>query len=274
MNGLKYWFVFMSGFWGFACGATDIAREADYAERIAKTLSIGEIVWLQANERKFLSIYTETEYPDVKDAAIILHDKGAHPDRKPLIHGLRTELPKHRWSTLALQMPLREPGAEAEDYFALFVEATARLRAAVNFLEKKEYENIVIVGHGMGALMALQAQSALQDDIKALAMIDIPVTRNRVARAVEWIRQAELPLLDLLVSREIPSMDVNSAKRRLAAKDNIHYRQVSINDDDAMTVKRVYSWLRRTMEALASAENDDEAIEKEPTKNEADAQGN
>ncbi len=264
----------MSGFWSFACGATDIAREADYAARITKTLSVGEIVWLQANKRKFLSIYTETEYPDIKEAAIILHDKGAHPDRKPLIYDLRTELPKHRWSTLALQMPLRETGAEAEDYFDLFVEATARMRAAVSFLEAKEYENIVIVGHGMGALMALQAQNALQDDIKASVIIDVPVTRNTAARTMEWIREAELPLLDLLVSRKIPNMAVSSAKRRLAAKDNTHYRQVSINDDEAMMVKRVYSWLRRTMETLASAENGDEAAEKESAKNEADAQGN
>lgn len=268
MSGLKYWLIFIGGFWSFACGATDIAREADFAERIIKTLGVGEIVWLQANERKFLTIYTETEYPDVKDAAIILHDKGAHPDRKPLIHGLRTELPKHRWSTLALQMPLREPGAEAEDYFALFVEATARLRAAISFLETKEYENIVIVGHGMGALMALQAQSALQDDIKALAAIDIPVTGNITTRAVKWIRQAELPVLDLLGGREIPNMAVSSAKRRLAAKDNAHYRQVSIHDDESMIVKRVYSWLRRTMDALASAENDKEMVEEEPAGNE------
>ncbi|WP_404359970.1 DUF3530 family protein [Methylotuvimicrobium sp. KM1] len=273
MNRLKYWLVFIGGFWSFVCGATDVAREADYAERITKTLSVGEMVWLQANDRKFLSIYTETEYPDIKEAAIILHDKGAHPDRKPLIHELRTELPKHRWSTLALQMPLRESGAEVEDYFDLFVEATARLRAAVNFLEKKEYETIAIVGHGMGALMALQAYNDLQDDIKALAIIDIPATRNTAARTVEWIRRAELPLLDLLVSREIPNEAFSSAKRRLAAKDNTHYRQVSINDDEAMMVKRVYSWLRRTMETLASAENDEETAEKESAKNEADAQG-
>jgi len=273
VNRLKYWLVFIGGFWSFVCGATDVAREADYAERITKTLSVGEMVWLQANDRKFLSIYTETEYPGIKEAAIILHDKGAHPDRKPLIHGLRTELPKHRWSTLALQMPLRESGAEVEDYFDLFVEATARLRAALNFLEKKEYETIAIVGHGMGALMALQAYNDLQDDIKALAIIDIPATRNTAARTVEWIRRAELPLLDLLVSREIPNEVFSSAKRRLAAKDNTHYRQASINDDEAMMVKRVYSWLRRTMETLASAENDEETAEKESAKNEADAQG-
>ncbi|CCE22502.1 DUF3530 family protein [Methylotuvimicrobium alcaliphilum] len=270
MNRLKYWLVLIGGFWSFVCGATDVAREADFAERIAATLYAGEIVWLQANDRKFLSIYTETEYPDIKEAAIILHDKGADPDRKPLIHGLRTELPKHRWSTLAIQMPLRESGAKAEDYFDLFVEATARLRAAVKFLEKKEYETIAIVGHGMGALMALQAQSALQDDIKALAMIDIPVAGNRAASTLEWIRQAELPILDLLVGRETPIVAVSAAKRRLAAKDNTHYRQVSISADESMMVKRVYSWLRRAIETLASAENDEEADEKEPAKNKAD----
>lgn len=262
--------MLISGFWVVACGATDIAREADFADRIIKTLSIGEAVWLEAGGRKFLSLYTETESPDSKEAAIILHDKVAHPDRKPLIHGLRTELPKHRWSTLALQMPIREAGAESEDYFSMFADATSRLRAAVRFLEKKKYENIVIVGHGLGALMALQAQSDLQDDIKALAMIgvSVPATRHKAAQTIGFIKKTEMPLLDLFSSRDIPEVTDSAAKRRLAAKDNTHYRQVSIDDDDAMMVKRLYSWLRRTMEALASVEND----EKEPAKNGDDAQ--
>ncbi len=276
MNGSKFWLMLISGVWVVSCGATDIAREADFADRIIKTLSIGEAVWLEVDGRKFLSLYTETEYPDIKEAAIILHDKDAHPDRKPLIHGLRTELPKHRWSTLALQMPIREAGAESEDYFAMFTDATSRIRAAVRFLESKDYENIVIVGHGLGALMALQAQSDLQGDVKALAMIgvSVPAARHKAAQTTAFIKQTQMPLLDLFSSRDIPEVTDSAAKRRLAAKDNKDYRQVSIDDDDTMIVKRLYSWLRHAMEAHTSVENGKEVVEKEPTKNEVGALDN
>lgn len=247
-------------------GATDSAREAYYAEQIVKTLDSGEIVWLEAEGRKFLAVYTESELPDIKDAAIVLHDKGAHPDLKPLIHALRTELPKHRWSTLALQMPLRESGAENRDYYALFPGAAARLQAAIKFLNQKEFENIVIVGHGLGALMALQAQDQLRDDIKAMAFVGLPVpdSRHQAVRTLEFIQKAEIPLLDLYSSGDVPAVADSAAQRRSAAKSNADYRQVRLDDDETMTVKRIYSWLRRIVEQIKSAKDDEEADDQSP----------
>lgn len=252
------------------CGATDISREAYYAEQIVKTLDSGEIVWLEAEGRKFLAIFTETEFPDIKNVAIVLHDKGSYPDLKPLIHVLRTELPKHRWSTLALQMPLRESGAENPDYYALFPSAAARLQAAIKFLNQKEFENIVIVGHGLGALMALQAQDQLRDDIKAMAVVGLPVpgSRHQAARTLEFIRKAEIPMLDLYSSRDVPAVADSAAQRRSAAKSNADYRQVRLDDDETMTVKRIYSWLRRIVEQIESAKDDEEAADQMPANDE------
>lgn len=245
------------------CGATDLAREIGYADRIADTLDFGEIVWLEAGGRKFLALYAETEYSDGKNAAIVLHDKGAHPDQKPLIHSLRTVLPAHRLSTLALQLPLRESGAGSEDYYALFPDAAARMRAAINFLTRKEYENIVIVGQGLGALMALQAQDRLHDGIKALALIglQVPDSTHEAARTLEFIKKSEMPVLDLYSGQDVFEVAGTAGKRRLAAKANAQYRQVRLDGDDAMTVKRVYSWLRVVLAQWETEGDDEETVE-------------
>lgn len=80
--------------------ASDNQREQDYAAYIEQNPVVGKMVWLQADGRNFLSLFTEAEKTDNANAAIILHDLGEYPDQKPLIHALRTTLPQHSWATL------------------------------------------------------------------------------------------------------------------------------------------------------------------------------
>lgn len=234
--------------------ATDIKREMEYADEIIKTLTVGQSVRLEAGSHQFLGIYTETEQVAHEGTAIILHDRGGHPDQKPLIHALRTELPKHRWATLALQMPLREAGIGSEEYYALFSEVVPRIRAAIDYLVQAESGNIVLVGYGLGGLMALYAQNELPSRFKAVAAISLPVpdTGHPSAQTLEFIERATIPLLDIYGGLDIPEVAGSALKRRLAAKDNEAYRQIKINDegrlyrhDEGLMVKRVYSWLRR-----------------------------
>lgn len=260
-KGLRKFCLALSCLCAVEVRATDIARETEFAEQIAKTLDNGEIVWLEAGGRRFLSIYTETEFPDSRNAAIVLHDQGGHPDQKPMMHALRNELARHRWSTLALQMPLRETGAGSEDYYALFPSATQRIGAAIDYLKREGVENIALVGYRLGALMALQAQEQFNRSIKALALIGLPVpnSTHRAAGTLEFIKKTDLPMLDLYSGKDIPEIVGNAGKKRLAAKQNPNYRQVKLDDDEAMTVKRIYSWLTRTvLRAEMPAEKADE----------------
>ncbi|MBS3955013.1 MAG: DUF3530 family protein [Methylomicrobium sp.] len=235
--------------------ATDIEREAEYARFIGEQLEIGEVIRLDAENKKFLAIYTETPQTDTLYAAILLHDKDGYPDQKPLIHSLRTTLPHHLWATLSLQTPVLEKGAQTIDYLSLFPELIARLKAANDYLKNKKIENVVLIGHGLGALMALYGKTQLKDQFKAVVAISLPVMDETIQseyQAVELLKKTEVPILDLYGGLDRPEIITTANKRRLAAKENKGYRQDRLEfektdspDDEKLIVKRVYSWLRR-----------------------------
>ncbi len=248
---------------GDTCLASDEKREAEFAEGINKTLSMGKAVWLESEGKKFLGLYTETEKTDSKGAVIILHDMGGHPNQQQLIYGLRVFLPEHNWTTLSLQMPLREAGVEKEEYYALFPEAAARIQAGINYAKSNDAENIVVVGYGLGGLMGVYALSEQAADIKALVTISLPVpsTANQAAQTLELFKKIKIPILDIYGALDLPDVTESARDRRLAAKENTGYRQIKIDDeghaylhDEGLLVKRIYSWLGITMEAAPVAQ--------------------
>ncbi|MCK5189217.1 MAG: DUF3530 family protein, partial [Methylococcales bacterium] len=106
--------------------ASNESQELEYAEKIESSYSIGKIVWLQAKDRKFLTLHTETETMENTGTAIILHPINGHPDQKKLINPLRTYLPHHHWATLSIQLPVLGLDAKEQEYYPLFDDAQAR----------------------------------------------------------------------------------------------------------------------------------------------------
>lgn len=248
---------------GGICQASDQKREAEFADSISKTLSIGKAVWLESEGKKFLGLYTETEKVDGKGAAIILHDLGGHPDQQQLIYGLRVILPEHNWTTLALQMPVREIGAGQSDYYALFPEAAARIQAAISYAKSNGAKNIVLIGYGLGGLMGLYALSEQAEGISALVTISLPVpsTESKAAQTLEFIKKVKIPMLDIYAALDIADVTESTRDKRLAAKENTRYRQIKIDDeghaylhDEGLLLKRVYSWLGVTVGAASTTQ--------------------
>ncbi|QPK65540.1 DUF3530 family protein [Methylomonas sp. LL1] len=236
--------------------AGDQPRELDYAANLQRNLGMGQIVWLNAGDQKFLGLLTEAEKSDNSNAAIVLHDQGEQPDQQFLIHGLRTVLPQHNWTTLAVQLPLREIGAGAADYYPLFDEARERIRASVEFLRGKGAKNIAVIGYGMGAAMAAYSISLDPDALLALAAISLPLPDSDLPQAQigQFIPKIALPFLDLYAEFDLPEVVDTARQRRMLAKDNPVYRQIRINGenhayqhDPGMVIKRVYSWLALTL---------------------------
>jgi dienelactone hydrolase len=237
---------------GDVCLASDEKREVDFADGINKTLTMGKAVWLESEGKKFFGVYTETEKIAGKGTVIILHDMGGHPNQQQLIYDLRVLLPEHNWTTLALQMPLRETGVAKEDYYALFPEAAARIQAGINYAKSNGAENIVVVGYGLGGLMGVYALSEQETEIKALVTISLPVpsTENKTAQTLDFIKKIKIPMLDIYGAVDLPDVTESARDRRLAAKENTGYRQIKIDDeghaylhDEGLLVKRIYSWL-------------------------------
>lgn len=235
-----------------ACLGSDQKREASFAESINKTLSIGKTVWLEAEGKKFLGIYTPIEKVIGKGVVIILHDRDGNPNQQHLTYELRVLLPEHDWATLSLQMPLREIDAEIEDYYVLFPESAVRIKAGIDYLLANKADNIVVVGYGLGGLMGLYTLSEQVAHIKALVTISLPVpiTENKTAQTLEMLKKIQIPMLDIYGALDVPDVTESARNRRLAAKENIGYRQIKINDvdhtyqhDEGLLVKRIYSWL-------------------------------
>ena len=257
-------FVFcISGLMGNPCFAGDGQREADFADEIIKTQPGGKVVWLEYGGKKFLSLYTDTEKKLSKGAVIILHDQGGYPNQLQLIKALRTGLPEHNWTTLSVQMPVLEMGANEDDYYALFPEAQARIESAVKYLKDNKIETLVLVGYGLGALMAVYAQSERAVDVTAIAAISlaVPDKQNQSAQTLEFIKKIKPPLLDIYAEGDQSAVVESAGNRRLAAKENEYYRQDKINDenhlyqhDEGLVVKRIYSWIERVAGNQTSAD--------------------
>ncbi len=235
--------------------ASNSKREQEYADIIKNTLKIGEVVWLKAQGRKFLTIYTETMQKNNLGTVIILHDRSGYPDQQYLVHDLRTVLPQHNWATLSVQMPVREAGVDESEYFALFKEANARIDAAVSYLQQAEVKNIILIGYGLGAMMGVYAASENSVALNGIVAISlaVPETQHKQVQIIPFINKIQRPLLDIYAEYDLPEVVVSARKRKLTGKQNVDFRQVKISGADHsfqhnhdLIVKRIYSWLTGT----------------------------
>jgi predicted esterase len=243
----------------FSCilWASDFQRENQFADEIKKNLQLGTAIYLTSANNKYLALYTETESLENKGTVLLLHDQGHHPDQKRLIHDFRTIFPQHNWATLSLQMPVREFGAKADDYYVLFPEAMHRIQSGIEYLQESGIKNIVLVGYGMGSLMAVYFMNETQPTtISALVTISLPVpeTKTQAAQVLDFLKNINVPVLDIYGTSDIPTVSNTARKRRIAARNNPNFRQIKINQVDRsfrnhedLLVKRIYSWLSLTV---------------------------
>ncbi len=246
---------FVTLFFLCACvQASDLSREREYATALATAPRFGDIVNLGEGNTAFVAIYTQTEQLKNRGTVILLHEIGSSPDKDPVIYHLRRQLPTYHWDALALQMPLREAGAAPSDYYALFNEAQARILEAVRHLALKGTETLVIVGHGLGAQMAVYAQAnAPMHEIKALVAIglNVPDSESETAQILKFIKQLSIPLLDIYTRRDSPKLISCARDKRLAARNNNAYRQIKLKqfipyvNNPKPLVQHINSWLTR-----------------------------
>lgn len=227
-------------------------RELDYANGLQQSAGQSGGVWLTSGGQPFFALFTEAEKTDNSRAVIVLHDMGEHPDQQPVVHGLRIVLPQHGWTTVSIQLPLREMGASREDYYGLFDEARGRIQAGAEYLRNRGAKNIALVGYGMGAAMAAYTLSQDPKGLDALATISLPLPDSALPQAQigGFIKNIALPFLDVYAEFDLPEVADTARQRRMLGKDNPVYRQIRINGenhayrhDPMMLIKRIYSWL-------------------------------
>jgi len=242
--------------------ASDSWREQQYASEIAQTSTLGQAIWLEAEQRRFLSLVTPSDRAEPKGAAILLHDLGEYPDQPTLIHPLRERLARAGWFSIAPQLPLREAGAPALDYLPLFLLASARIQAALDHAREQGITDFAIVGYGWGALMGLYfLDQHPEAPVVAFVAISVPVldTPHPAGQTLSFLERLQIPVFDFYASLDWPEVKDHARERRVAARANPHYQQLRLDgqshhylDDHGMIAQRVYSWLARHAKSAAA----------------------
>jgi len=193
----------------------DFAREARMADEIVDVILDGDPVWLAADGREFLSIYTEAD--DAGTAVIILHGRGFHPDWVDTVNPLRVGLVERGYDTLSLQMPVLEKDASYYDYLPVFRYAHARIESAIRFLQDQGKQRIVLLAHSCGVHMAMDWIAANPDrDIDAFVGLGMGATDyGQPMRQPFPLDRMRVPVLDLYGAEEFPAV-IRLAPRRKA----------------------------------------------------------
>ncbi len=239
--------------------ASDLAKEKRWSDQIVDFLVDGEPHSLDIDGHKFLAIYTPETTDKPLGAVILLHGMGVHPDWPQVISPLRTSLPETGWATLSLQMPILPNEANEIDYIPLFNEVPGRIKAGIDFLDKKGIKRIAIIGHSIGATMAANyLANTSAPRVNALIVIGTTGSRPESERVLDneiSLKKIKLPVLDIYGADDLEEV-MSSAQGRanaIAKTGNAISRQARIKGSNHFHVghetellETVTTWLTET----------------------------
>ena len=237
--------------------AYDNAKEKRWADQVTDSIMVGDARWLDAGKTKIFSIYTENTTKNTLGAAILIHGVGVHPNWDQIIRPIRSQLPDYGWSTLSIQMPVLANDAKYSNYASLFDDIAPRINAAVKFLKAKGTNNIVIIGHSLGATMA-GYYLAHNPDRSIQALVAIGSTgstfKDKDKNYFKSLETIKVPILDIFGAIDLPEvMETAKLKKLTAQKVGIkNYTQIKVpganhffaHKDDVL-VKHIRSWLAK-----------------------------
>jgi dienelactone hydrolase len=210
----------------------DYAREARLADEIVDVILDGDPVWLEADGREFLGIYTEAD--DAATAVIILHGRGFHPDWADTVNPLRVGLVERGYATLSLQMPVLEKDASYYDYIPVFRYAHARIESGIRFLRDQGKQRIVLLAHSCGVHMAMDWIAAKPErDIDAFIGLGMGATDyGQPMRQPFPLDRMQVPILDLYGAEEFPAVIRLAPQRKamIVSAGHVKSRQLVLPD--------------------------------------------
>jgi len=234
--------------------ASDYAKEQRWADQVIDSILDGEAVWLDADNHRFLTIFTPDEDQALKRAVIVMHGIGVHPNWAQVVQPLRVELTTLGWATLSIQLPVLVNDAEDSEYAPLFPEVIPRIDAAIAYLNSKGVQTVYLVGHSMGASMASYYLSrATNTPVKGLVAVGMQVGFiNTGVNSSDTLSQFDLPVLDLFGSEDLERVLATQDEKRQAALSvsGRDYVQIEIeganhffDDHEEQLIGTVGTWL-------------------------------
>lgn len=230
-------------------------HEQDIANTLKRTLKSGKVVQLIDDGDPILGVYTESMVRQMQGGVIILHELALNPESPDFVNLLRQYLPEHGWSTLAIKMPDIMFTPDLSMYRQLLPQTTRRISSAIKYLEDQNILNITVVGHGFGAVFAVDYLSKQKEGSpKALVIVGLPWQNTHISENEinESLAKIELPIFDIYGNRERNRVRIAAKNRKQAMRQHVNYRQLMIDEMDGRFVdsefdlaKRIYSWMMR-----------------------------
>ena len=254
---MKPWILLTLLLASSGAGTANLTAEARLSAEIRGALNDAETVELEAEGWRFLALWRRSAAADRFGAAVVLHGRGAHADSPFVVRPLALGLPEAGWDTLSLQLPVAGDTASPEAWEALIPEAAPRIRSALAWFAQQGIGSVVLIGHDLGALAAVDflAQATPPAAVRAVVLISAAAPNGGgSARLTETLRAVELPVFDVYGQRDLPWIQESARQRRLAARDagNDAYTQVELPGADHqytgvedLLVSRVRGWMRR-----------------------------
>lgn len=209
-----------------ALAASDVEKEARWAEQIVDFLIDGEAEWLDAGGHEFLGIYTEADEESTK-AIIVVHGTGVHPDWAQVVKPVRVDMAGLGWNTLSIQMPILPNEAVYEEYVPLYPDVPPRFKAAEAFLQDMGMEQIVIVAHSQGATMSSYYLSRNTHGIDAFVAVGMGATqKDNDVNSAKSLERINIPVLDLFGSKDLEGVLETAALRQQSSQHNAGYQQM------------------------------------------------
>jgi hypothetical protein len=217
-----------------AASEPDYERESRLAEQIVDMILDGDPVWLEANGREFLGIYTEAD--DARAAVVILHGRGFHPDWADTVNPLRVGLAELGYNTLSIQMPVLEKDSSYYDYVPIFDFAHARIEAGIRYLRDHDNSKIVLLAHSCGVHMSMDWIRDKGDrGIDAYIGLGMGATDYKQPMREPFpLAQMQVPVLDLYGANEYPAVMRGAPERKamIEAAGNARSRQAMLPEAD------------------------------------------
>ena len=231
---------------------SDIAKEQRWAEQVVDGLLDGDAAWLLDDiGHEFLGIITEGEARSER-AVILVHGIGVHPNWPDVIYPLREGLLAQGITSLSIQMPILENGADPREYGLLFDEVPGRIDAALEYLDDRGYRDIVIVAHSMGASMASHYLARAQSGaISSVVLIGMGPGINGTEN-IASLAKIRVPVLDLYGGQDLEQVlasaaDRDAAGKKIGAGNYLQVRVAGANHffqgHEAELVRQVTDWL-------------------------------
>jgi pimeloyl-ACP methyl ester carboxylesterase len=246
---------FLSGHVSAQQTTSNLKREQNWADQVVDTVVVGEPVWLNARQQKFLALYAPSAQGGNR-GVILVHGRGVHP-AWGFIDNLRVDLTEAGFYTLSLQLPILEADAPFGTYGKTFPEAFERIDAGIQYLKGKGVQHVLLLGHSTGAMTAVAyAAKYPQAPISGIVAIGLSTFPNGPdsMRPAIMLKSVHIPVFDIYGSNDLHEVLSYNNARRTAAQTagNKGYSAVRVpganhffTDQYDALKKHILNWLGR-----------------------------